>query len=135
MPFGDESNDPTTHGLDSDNEGATELERTSPAAFRMPPGYAATLPRETHKSDHVGSSPTERRESPTKKRKKHRKEKDGSSQAPVASQSSMAKSSSQVHGSEAHVPDEAGTNGVSHRHDGESAEEKAKRRAEREKRR
>ncbi|MCJ1378074.1 hypothetical protein MMC17_001170 [Xylographa soralifera] len=134
MPFGDESNDSTNPGLDSDDEGFTALESASPTGFRMPANYAAALPQETHRLDDAGSPQAERRESPVKKQKKHRKDKEGSSQVPAASQSSIAKSSSQVNGLEDRPAEEAATNGVSHKHEGETAEEKAKRRAERERR-
>ncbi|MCJ1285767.1 hypothetical protein MMC26_005108 [Xylographa opegraphella] len=96
IPFGDQSNDPINLRLDSDEEGAMDLDTASPAKFRMPAGYRATLPQETPRHDEAGSSQAERRESPVKKRKKHRKEREGSSQVPVASQSSIAVPNSQV---------------------------------------
>ncbi|MCJ1398663.1 hypothetical protein MMC11_001864 [Xylographa trunciseda] len=129
-PFGDESNDPTYDGPDSDDEADAERPSQGPAHFRMPAGYEAALPQEVRESDDAGSSQVERQESPKKKRKKHRKERESSSQAPVESQSSIAQSSSQANGHERHPIEETVMNGVSQKHDGETAEEKAKRRTE-----
>ncbi|MCJ1390837.1 hypothetical protein MMC18_003698 [Xylographa bjoerkii] len=132
VPFGDESTNVTDHGLDSDEEGGTELESAGPTGFRMPAGYEATPLRVNGGIHDAASSQVERQESPAKKRKKHRREKEGTSQVPVESQSSTAKSSSQVNGHIKHAPEETVANGVLQKHEGETAEEKAKRRAEKE---
>ena len=134
MPFGDESNAPINAGSDSDEEGATKRTNVDHTGFRMPTGYRAVSPEALHEVDNAGSSQIERPEPPAKKRKKHRKEREGTDQALVASpsreHSSAAKPNLQVNNHGRRPSEAISTNGVLQKHDGETAEEKAQRRAE-----